>query len=499
MSTSMIARTRSRSGALRTVVVPVACVLGIAVTVGACRPSDVLSVPPPSGVTPSTVYQNQAGAEGLLTHGQAQVFEGLAEGLGASSGVLAWSGLLGDEFTWAFFSYGASDANVDARTTTGRSGFQEGGDQAISLLLGGRLTLLSAIPVLRAYEPASGRPRVGEAFALMGYAEVLLAEDYCAGTPLDALGSPRGIVYGAPLTMDSLLGAAEADFDSAAAYAGADATIAPLAAVGLARARLDRGEFAAAAMAVSGVPTSFVYNTVLDPGGYSSGANYVFNLYDQQAAANGCGLVNVADRKGGNGLNYVSAQDPRLVLSTAVAETCDGAYIGSADSVWYYPVKFGNPSMNVPLATGVEARLIEAEAALKANDAATWATDLNALRAAAPETYLALSVPMNALPTDSATGASAAEQIDVMFRERAFWLYGTGTRLGDMRRLIRQYARDQSTVFPTGSYPKASDPHLPSPLSNYGTDVSLTLPTPGSGLTDPNPAYRGCITSTKVA
>ena len=37
-------------------------------------------------------------------------------------------------------------------------------------------------------------------------------------------------------------------------------------------------------------------------------------------------------------------------------------------------------------------------------------------------------------------GTPAARE-DLMFRERAFWLFGTGHRLGDMRRMIRQYGR----------------------------------------------------------
>ncbi len=458
----------------------------------ACRPGDVLSVPPPAGVTPSNVYQNQTGAEGLLADGKAQVFRGFSEGF---NGLLQWSGLLGDEFTWAFFSFDATYANIDARMTSGANGFAESGDRPIQLLLNARLTLLSAVPVLEKYEPASGRTKVGEAFALIGYAELLVAEDYCAGVPLDAFGPLQGIHYGVPLTTDSLLGAAEAHFDSAVAHAGGDVTIAAFAGVGLARTRLNRGQFAAAATAVSSVPTSFRYNAELQPGGYASGAPYTFNMYDFQTGAYGCGFANVGDRKGGNGLNYVSAQDPRLTLSTA-GQTCDGLYGGASPSVWYYPVKFGNPSIYVPLATGVEARLIEAEAALQATQVGTWAGDLNTLRADSADTKV---VFQNLLPPDSTTTASQAAQVDLMFRERAFWLYGTGTRLGDLRRLVRQYGRDESTVFPTGPYPNGNNPKLPLPLPNYGTDVSLTLPSAASGLQDPNPVYKGCLTSTKVA
>ncbi len=492
MRTISNAMSKARNGGgVRVMHLGILCLAVVASGFVGCRPSDVLSVPPPAGVTPSATYQNQTGAEGLLTGGRAQVFLGL-DGAILVGGVLPWSSLLTDESTWTDFSVFARFANIDARVTVGGKGFSEAGDQAIQTLLQGRLTLLSAVPVLEKYEPASGQSKVGEAFAIVGYAELLAAEDYCAGVPAGALGSAAGVEYGTPLSTDSLLGVAEADFDSAAAHAAGDAVIASLAAVGLGRARLDRGHFPTAAAAVSAVPTSFIYNTELQPTGVFAVSS---NLYDNQTQAYQCGYVNVADRKGGNGLDYVSAQDPRLVLSTTVAETCD-AQGGSVDSVWYYPVKFGNPSTHVPLATGVEARLIEAEAALKANQLGTWSTDLNNLRADSADTHVIFN---DTLTADSTTGATADGQVSTMFRERAFWLYGTGTRLGDLRRLIRQYGRDQSTVFPTGPYPNGNNPSLPSPLPSYGTDVSLTLPTPAGGLTTPNPAYKGCLTSTRVA
>ncbi len=462
----------------------------------ACRPSDVLTVPPPAGVTPSTVYRNQTGAEGLLTTGSTQVFQGLDAGL--SNGLLPSAGLLADEFTWAYFVNEANYANVDARVTVGGKGFQEAGDLPLQTLLQGRLTLLSAVPLLETYEPTSSQAKVGTAFALIGYTELLLAEDYCAGVPLDVLGSAKGVQYGVPLTTDSLLGAAEAAFDSAVAHAAGDPTVASLAAVGLGRTRLDRGHFAEAAAAVSTVPTSFAYNTELQ-GGATAGAPRIFNFYGDQIESQGCGYVNVGDRKGGNGLNYLSAQDPRLIFDTTVAETCDAVYASVVDSVWFYPVKFGNPPMAVPLATGIEARLIEAEAALHANNANTWAADLSALRADSADTHVTFNATQVPIAPDSTTLASNAAQVDFTFRERAFWLFGTGTRLGDLRRLIRQYGRDQSTVFPTGPYPNGNNPFLPSPLPNYGADVSVTLPTPVGGFTTPNPNYRGCMASTKVA
>ena len=43
---------------------------------------------------------------------------------------------------------------------------------------------------------------------------------------------------------------------------------------------------------------------------------------------------------------------------------------------------------------------------------------------------------------------TADSRLDLLYRERAFWLLRTGHRLGDLRRLIRNYGRSAETVFP---------------------------------------------------
>ena len=40
-------------------------------------------------------------------------------------------------------------------------------------------------------------------------------------------------------------------------------------------------------------------------------------------------------------------------------------------------------------------------------------------------------------------------RVNLLFRERAFWFWLTAHRLGDLRRLVRQYGRGAETVFPT--------------------------------------------------
>ena len=81
-------------------------------------------------------------------------------------------------------------------------------------------------------------------------------------------------------------------------------------------------------------------------------------------------------------------------------------------------------------------------------------------------------------PTNAPTTKDAA--LNIFFREKAFWQFGRGFRLGDLRRLVRQYGRTQDQVFPVGSFFKGG---------TYGTDVNL--PTPDTELTNPN--FHGCI------
>ncbi len=465
----------------------------------ACRPSDVLSVPAPVGVQTSGSLQSTEGAESAFNGAKGQFFVA-ADGV-FFNGLLGASSELSDEFTYSDFMYGAAAyAAIDARITAGSA---ELGDSPWLLLLQARSSLLLALPGLTTYEVGSGRSRIGEAYALMGYAELLIAESYCAGTTLSQVIPGGGIQYGNPLTTDSLLGTANADFNAALAAAYGNDTVAALAHVGLGRGLLDRAQYSAADTAVASVPSSFVYNDVLEPGDYSSGSPYSFNLYDD-GFYNGDALINVADREGSNGLNFLSAHDARLTFDSSVT-TPDGG-------PWYLPTKFEANFALIPLATGIEARLIEAEDALQAQQTSAWVADLNQMRnsgctATGADTVCgigAVQVPGQAsgLASLSDPGTDSG-RVSLMFRERAFWLFGTGTRLGDLRRLIRQYGRDPSVVFPVGPYPNGHNVNLPTPIPDYGTDVNLTLPTQAGlfarGLTISNPNYKGCITSTKTA
>ena len=109
-----------------------------------------------------------------------------------------------------------------------------------------------------------------------------------------------------------------------------------------------------------------------------------------------------------------------------------------------------------PVVTGAEARLIEAEANLRVGGATTWLATLNTLRGTAVPALAALVDP-----------GTAATREDLVFRERAYWLWLTSHRLGDMRRLVRQLGRPVNTVYPTGAYFKGG---------LYGSDVNFPIP-----------------------
>ena len=103
---------------------------------------------------------------------------------------------------------------------------------------------------------------------------------------------------------------------------------------------------------------------------------------------------------------------------------------------------------------------------------------LNALRAAtgAGSGGIAGLAPLTA-------AASAAAGVDQLFRERAFWLFSRGHRLGDLRRLVRQYSRPANTVFPSGAFQKGGV---------YGSDVNFPIPQAESN--NPNvPAGQTCL------
>ncbi len=319
-----------------------------------------------------------------------------------------------------------------------------------------RVNALTAIALLQRYSPTPPA-RIGELFAILGTIETVLAEDMCAGVPLATVAN--GVpVAGSPTTSVQLYAHALAQFDSAARYAADSARILNWAVIGRARVLLDLDSAAAAAVAVRAVPTGYVYQAQ-----YSATINQP-NLIGQQFATGG--ITTVSDREGINGLNFVSARDPR-VPTASLGIGADGV------TPAYSFTPYSSAAAPMTIASGIEARLMEAEAALASGDPSGWLTDLNALRADSADTHVTGLGPI-------ADPIAPASRVDTMFTERAFWLFLTGHRQGDLRRLIRQYGRTQDHVFPIGPYKNTGQ--------QYGSDV--TFPLTGENL---NQGARECL------
>jgi hypothetical protein len=325
-----------------------------------------------------------------------------------------------------------------------------------------------AIDALRLYSPTP-TASIGRMFAVIAYANVLMGEHYCNGIPLS---EPSGsdILYGTPLSSDSVFALAVINADSAIASttgspAGSDSLrVRWLASVVKGRALVDRGQFAAAAAAVAGVADTFHYDV-----SHSSVTN------DNQiwALNNSSRRYTMGDGEGGNGLPFVSANDPRVPRKVGTIVPDDRIF-DTAFPIFVIRQGIWDRTSPIRVATGIEARLIEAEAALKASppDYTTWLAKLNALRANValyPTPQSGYTAPAPPLPqlADPVPPGTEADRVNLTFYERAFWMYSTGHRLGDLRRLVRQYLRPVESVYPTGDWFKGGD---------YSDAVNMPVP-----------------------
>lgn len=315
-----------------------------------------------------------------------------------------------------------------------------------------------AAQALANFNKADGR--IGEMYAVSALVHILLGEAYCSGVPFST--TQPELTYGDPLKTADIFKRAIARLDLAKPNAISDtvknleAVLRGRALLNLATNQADVAGFAAAAAVVTAVPTSFVYQT------YHSTATLRENNFMYQDIFN-ADRLSVSDNEGTNGLNFASAGDPRVPVTSSGLSRFDNV----TPMVRF--LRYNSLAAPVVHASGIEARLIEAEAALAAGDNTTWLAKLNLARAT------------NSSLTPLTDPGTPAARVDLMFRERAFWLFMTGHRLGDLRRLVRQYGRGAETVFPTGAYHKDN--------LVRGTDVNIVIPISERN----NPNYKGCI------
>ncbi len=411
-------------------------IVGLTVVSG-CR--QFTDIDAPDVVSPGAL-DNPSGAS-------ARYAGALSEFAAAFADQVAETGLISDEFQ----DVGDSPASSDRRVIMPVNAYP------FEELSRARLSAYRAITTLQRFAPDPPE-RIAELYALVGYVEVMFAENLCSPVPLATVagGSP---ISSPSLDREALVEHALQMFDSASAVVGEGTTIDNLIRVGRARALLLQGDATGAAAAVQAVPESFRYG--ID---YSAAvAGQTNSVYDRVAMGR---YMSVSDMEGENGLPFITGSDSRVGAdSIGLSRTGHPLYNYASNS------SLGAP---ITLASGVEATLIRAESALRADSVDVWVELLTELRETGAASALA------PLSTDSTLSAAPSLRVDVLFHERAFWLFGTGHRQGDLRRLVRDYGRDTEATFPTGEYPA-------SPGTMYGPDV-VFMP---SGE-DPNTGYGGC-------
>ena len=447
-----------------------AVVAAAALLAAACQGSvteGILRVAQPSIIDPvsvSTVDGAAALASGALSR--------LRDMTAGSESSWLFGGLLGDE--WTTSSTFIQNDEADERRISLNNATVTNEFRTVNRT---RTAAQQAINANKKLRPTA-LTDIGELYFVRGFAEMQIAQDWCNGTPLsDASGST--VIYAGPSSNDEVFRRAIASFDTSLTFlTGADATtllIKRAVKVARARAQLGINDIAGAATTVVGIPNSFSYDLTFAT---SSGNN---TLWAQPFSALRYSVGDtIVKTSAGNfisqpGIPFGTTNDPRVPTKTGTTKAQDGSVFVVTTSLWLQ-------STTVSLVNGLDARLIEAEAFLSTGDVTNFMAALNALRAAPPKLG-DVQPPVMAALTDP--GTATARQ-NLLFREKAFWTFGRGQRLFDMRRLIRQYGRTQDQVFPTGTHYRG----LP-----YGTDVNLPVPQDelnnnplaGNGCTDRKP------------
>lgn len=469
-----------------------------------CNRDRILDIVDPDVINPSNLTSASA-AEALRVGALARLNNATTGFTGGSlgEGAFFYGGTLSDELR-SGDTFVQRDQTDQRAIETTNSGMTEVARQVNRL----RTASVQAIPVLRQYMP-NQVSSVGQMYWVRGYAENMLAENFCNGTPISFLDESNNIVYGDPETNAEVYARAVASFDTAVLNAPAGEarsdTVRNLVAVGKGRALMNLGQFAAASAAVAAVPDVFRFSS------FHSVATTDNQIW---ALNNSSGRYVLGERDGTVGINFATANDPRVPACVGGSTACKALNPGQTRTnsfdnnfgpgliggPFYVQLVFPTREADAAIVTGGEARLLEAEAFLRAGDVANWLARLNYMRANF-NTFKQPSNPCSAsgaqvtgcpfipvggtlLPALADPGTQAARE-DLMFRERAFWLFMTGHRLADLRRLVRPtteggYGRAENTVYPNGPYIKGGV---------FGTDKMLIVPQ----AEENNPQFHGCL------
>ena len=422
----------------------------------------LLRVTDPDIINPSDVVSAEAAV--AVANGVIATFK-LTTGGGESTWM--FGGLLADE--WSTSSTFIQNDETDQRVIHEDNGSITG---QLRNLYRTRTRANEAIVALNKSRPDL-RSTIAEMYLARGFAEMQLASDFCNGIPVGD-GNATPPVDGLPLSNAQVFTLAAASLDSAMNFSSAtdaqSVIINRAARIVRARVALALGDFATPTGLVAGIPSTFAYQHTFSVA-TSTNTLWGQGLSSRRYSVGDSVEGNKRDIQVANALPFASAKDPRIPTVIPVSGSIngqDGLTYARTTTLW-------GQVTAVDVANGTDARMIEAEVALKGGNTTQWLSILNAIRAAPPKLGDIQPAAMAAL-TDPGTDFA---RVSLQFREKAFWTFGRGERLGDMRRLINQYGRTELNTFPQGVHYKGG---------NYGKDVNLPVVTDEKN----NPNFKGC-------
>jgi hypothetical protein len=435
---------------------------------GACNPKNELLAPQQPGVILPASVTNQTAADALYVGALGRWKSSLNGGGGNTEALWNWEALFTDELRSSDTFSQRNDA--DQRNLQTNDGVLTPIYQAVQQARG---RARDAINALLVYDTtATGKQHIGEMYVMMGNLEMSLSQVFCNGIPFGETVNNLP-VYTAPITDAAGFRLAMSRLDTAMKYlTGTDTVtqrIVNVALITRARAQVDLGDFAGAAATVASVPTAFQYlfdysQTTFDNEWWVMGPSV--KRYSAGDSTDVGGQII-------NAIPFARLGDPRV----SITDTHSKAEDNTSDFVQVNNWGRDDP---IPAVSGIDARLIEAEAMLQAGDIAGMMGILNTLRTNSQVIGIFPVAKMDPLPVPADQGSAT----DLFFREKALWQYERGYRMDDLRRLVRQYGRSQDKVFPSGTFTRNGNPSGP-----FGSEVAFPVPDAERA----NPLFNGCL------
>ena len=443
-------RTRAAAGLAAVALVPL---------LGACSDvtDNLLEATDPDLISPEAADSPEGAL--ALYNGALGRLRDITGGDGGEGSTWLFGGLLADE--WSTSSTFVQNDETDQRSIQVNNSTVTG---MFRDLARARTSATEAIASMREWREDE-TTRIAEMYFVRAFAEMQMANDFCNGIPLSGLDENGAPVYSPPVPVAEVFEAAVADADSGLALIAGDEDEDELVRNALlitkARALVGLDRIDEAAAAVAGIPTSYSYDITY------AVATGDLTLWSQPRSSR---RYTIADSLEGRGHNLLvrnvvpfhSAQDPRVPSRYTISSrgdttlSQDGSIPSRTTTLW-------DRSTPVAAVNGLDARLIEAEAELRASNIAGMIAILNDLRANPPQ--LGEIEPTGLAPL--AVPATQEDAVSLYFREKAFWQFSRGHRLGDLRRLVRQYNRAPDQVFPVGEHYRGGA---------YGPDMNLPVP-----------------------